>query len=185
MPTLPPNLLQQPHIPNNHPLIHRLQHIINRQRSPHRSSHRLHLHPGPPKTTHRRQNPHTPMIIRARARRPVQLHAHLHPRDPDARVTQRNQVGRLLSGHDAGDAGDAEDVAFVGALAFAEEGPGAGVGEGDRAGCGGDAFGFGFGGDLGHVHRLRWGEVWEVGVGGGWEGVGFGGFVGFIRVGVL
>jgi hypothetical protein len=38
---------------------------------------------------------------------------------------------------------------------------------------------------LGHVHRLRWGEVWEVGVGGGWEGVGFGGFVGFIRVGVL
>ena len=65
----------------------------------------------------------------------------------------------------------------MGALAFAEEVPGAGIGEGHRTGRGCDAFGFGFGGDLGHVDGLGGGEVWEVRVGCGWEGVGFAGFL--------
>jgi hypothetical protein len=116
-------------------------------------------------------------IIRLVPRRPDKFHTHFHTRDANAWVAQWNYIGRLLGGHDAGDAGHAENVAFVGALALAEEGPGAGVGEGYCAGGGGDAFCFGFRGDLCHVHCLGWSEVWEVGVRCGWESVGFASFL--------
>lgn len=86
-------------------------------------------------------------------------------------MAERDEIGSSLGGHDASNAGDAEYITFVGALAFAEKFPGARVGEGDVAGCGGESFGFGFGGYLGHVDGLRCGEVWEVGVGCCWEGV--------------
>jgi len=78
-------------------------------------------------------------------------------------MTQRHDIRRPLGGHDARDAGDAEDVALACAAAvFAEELPGPGVGEGDDAGGGCEALGDGLLVDRGHVDFVRGGEVREV-----------------------
>ena len=75
-------------------------------------------------------------------------------------VAERDEVAGALCGHDAGDAGDGEDVAFLGA-AVADRGERFG-GEGDAAGGGGLARGDGLGGDIDHPRGAVFVEVGEV-----------------------
>ena len=64
-------------------------------------------------------------------------------------VAQRDQVAGFLGGHDAGDAGDAQHIAFLGGARF-DQREGFGL-HFDAAGGHGDAVGGGFGADVHHV----------------------------------
>jgi hypothetical protein len=63
-------------------------------------------------------------------------------------VTERDEFSRALCGHDPGDSGDGEHVAF-GDLVMLDEGQGLGS-HADGAGGAGDALGRVFGGDVHH-----------------------------------
>ena len=85
-------------------------------------------------------------------------------------VAQRDQVAGFLGGHDAGDAGDAQHVAFLGGARFDQR-------QGfrlhfDAAGGHGDAVRGGFGADVHHVGLALGVEVGEGAGGGGFWGFG-------------
>ena len=98
----------------------------------------------------------------------VDLKFHRHPRQRD-RVTQGNEVAGFLGGLDAGDAGDAEHVAFLG---------GALLDQRQRGGQHGDAA-FGNRHSVGarfrrHVDHVGLALRVEVGQGAVWGGLGVG-----------
>ena len=80
------------------------------------------------------------------------------------RVAQRNQVAGFLGGHDAGDAGNAQHVAFLGGAGF-DEGQGGGQ-HVDAAAGDGDAVRGGLGGHVNHVGLALGVKVGECGHGG-------------------
>ena len=80
------------------------------------------------------------------------------------RVAQRDEVAGFLGGHDAGDAGDAQHVAFFGVAGF-DEGQGGGQ-HFDAAAGDGDAVRGGLGGHVDHVGLALGVKVGECGHGG-------------------
>ena len=80
------------------------------------------------------------------------------------RMAQRDEVAGFLGGHDAGDAGNAQHVAFFGGAGF-DEGQGGGQ-HFDAAAGDGDAVRSGLGGHVDHVGLALGVKVGECGHGG-------------------
>jgi hypothetical protein len=76
-------------------------------------------------------------------------------------MAEGNQIAGLFGGHDSGDAGGGEDVAFRGITRF-DRGEGGGQ-HFDQGDGGGFADGGGFGGDIDHVGGTLGGEMAEAG----------------------
>lgn len=171
MTTLATLFLPQLHGGDGHALVDSLEHVVHGQRGSHGGRHSFHLDSGAALAVDSSCDAHGTMAAAATVVvvRSQELHVDFDAREADSRVAKRDDVGGALGGHDPGDAGDAEHVAFVGGLAFAQEVPRPGVGEEHVAAGSGLAGGDLFVVDLGHVDGLRGGEMGEIGVGSRWQ----------------
>ena len=149
-------LLQHAYIGDGHPPVHGLAHVVDGKQRDLHGGECFHLDPGRADRLDRGLAQH--LRIRACRHDETQRHAR-----EGQRVTERDQVAGFLGGHDAGDARNAEHVAFFGSARLDQrQGRSQHLDATDRDG---HPVGRGLGADIDHVGLAPGIEVGQQDVG--------------------
>ena len=105
MAALAAGLFHQMDLAQLHPLVHGLAHIVDGQQGRGNAGQSLHLHAGDTGGLDGAEGFHGLPL-----RQEPEIHAHL---GQGQRMTEGDQLAGALGGHDAGDAGDAQHIAFL------------------------------------------------------------------------
>jgi len=145
-------LFHHPDLAHDHAAVHGLAHVVHGEQADLHGGQRFHFHAGLAEGFHLRLAVHAGVGC-------VGLKIDGHARQGQ-RVAQGDQVAGALGGHDGGDAGDAQHVAFF-CRATHDAGPRVRL-QADRAGSDGDAVGLRLGADVDHVGLAGGVEVGQV-----------------------